>query len=237
MSISTEEYIYKYTKKIGEINYYSQCGEDEYLNNNYFKNRRGGIFLEMGALDGLMYSNTKFFEDTLGWTGILVEPHPNEFKNLTFFRPNCLLYNDIVSDSKEKVNFLFFERSLSAISGIVDTLPEDHFKNWFDSNHPEIKSVSQFEAIMEPVSLTEIIKTSGVDHIDFFSLDVEGHELNVLRSYDFSIPIYLILIECLDVANPNEIEISNLLKKNGFVLVDKIAHNNIWINERELSKI
>lgn len=235
MSISKEEYIAQYTKKIGEISYYSQSGEDKYLNDNYFKNRRGGIFLEMGALDGLMYSNTKFFEDSLGWAGILVEPHPNEFKNLKLFRPNCQLYNNIVSDSTEKVNFLFFEHSLSAISGIVDTLSEGHFKNWFDNE--KNSDIQQICALMEPVSLTEIIKTSGVDHIDFFSLDVEGHELNVLRSYDFSIPIYLILIECLDQANPNEIEISNLLKKNGFILVDKIAHNNIWINEKELSKI
>jgi hypothetical protein len=45
------------------MNYYSQCGEDEYIYNNYFKNKKNGKYIELGALDGVLYSNTKFFED------------------------------------------------------------------------------------------------------------------------------------------------------------------------------
>jgi hypothetical protein len=62
--------------------YYSQAGEDEFLNSNYFKNKRDGIYIELGALDGTLYSNTKFFEDQLGWKGILIEPHPYKFQDL-----------------------------------------------------------------------------------------------------------------------------------------------------------
>lgn len=59
--------------------YYSQAGEDEFLNKNYFKNKRGGTYIELGALDGVLYSNTKFFQDHLDWSGILIEPHPFKF--------------------------------------------------------------------------------------------------------------------------------------------------------------
>ena len=45
---------------------YSQCNEDIFLNHNFFKNKRNGVYIELGALDGVLYSNTKFFEDTLG---------------------------------------------------------------------------------------------------------------------------------------------------------------------------
>ena len=45
--------------------YYSQSGEDEFLNENYFKNKRDGVYIELGALDGVLYSNTKFFEDSI----------------------------------------------------------------------------------------------------------------------------------------------------------------------------
>ena len=42
--------------------YYSQWGEDEFLNNNYFHNMTNGAYIELGALNGVLYSNTKFFK-------------------------------------------------------------------------------------------------------------------------------------------------------------------------------
>ena len=54
--------------------YYSQCGEDEFLNETIFFNKKNGKYIELGALDGIQYSNTKFFEDNLGWSGVLIEP-------------------------------------------------------------------------------------------------------------------------------------------------------------------
>jgi hypothetical protein len=45
--------------------YYSQCQEDCFLNENIFKNKSQGVYIELGALDGVRYSNTKFFEDSL----------------------------------------------------------------------------------------------------------------------------------------------------------------------------
>ena len=77
--------------------YYSQCGEDAFLNNNFFKNRKNGTYIELGALDGVLYSNTKFFQDTLNWSGVLIEPHPHKFKLLEKNRPNNFLFNHLVS--------------------------------------------------------------------------------------------------------------------------------------------
>jgi len=45
--------------------YFSQCQEDIFLNDTYFRNKRDGIYIELGALDGVLYSNTKFFQDQL----------------------------------------------------------------------------------------------------------------------------------------------------------------------------
>ena len=58
--------------------------EDEMLYEKYFKNytlEGQKYYFEMGALDGVMYSNTKFYEETLGWTGVLVEGNPFVFTN------------------------------------------------------------------------------------------------------------------------------------------------------------
>ena len=33
------------------------------LNKNYFHNKKDGVFIELGAIDGIYISNTKYFED------------------------------------------------------------------------------------------------------------------------------------------------------------------------------
>jgi len=67
--------------------YFSQCNEDEYLNEHYLHNKRDGTYIELGALDGVLYSNTKFYQDQLGWKGVLIEPHRYAFSLLQKNRP------------------------------------------------------------------------------------------------------------------------------------------------------
>ena len=55
--------------------FFSQQLEDKEMWFDYFQNTTDdGVYLELGALNGQLYSNTKFFEETLGWGGVLIEP-------------------------------------------------------------------------------------------------------------------------------------------------------------------
>ena len=65
----------------------SQLGEDRHLNGQFFKGQRGGVFVEMGALDGLKYSNSYAFEHALGWSGVLIEANPASCAKLFRNRP------------------------------------------------------------------------------------------------------------------------------------------------------
>ena len=47
-----------------------------------FKGKKGGFFIESGALNGEKLSNTLLFELELGWTGLLVEANPEAFAAL-----------------------------------------------------------------------------------------------------------------------------------------------------------
>ena len=106
--------------------YYSQCQEDIFLNEHIFKNKQNGIYIELCALDGVLYSNTKFFEDTLNWTGILIEPHPDKFILLKKNRPNNFLFNNLVSCHKEPLKFRYFVNDHAAVSGVENTLSQHH---------------------------------------------------------------------------------------------------------------
>lgn len=212
-------------KDIEIPNYYSQCREDEFLNVYYFKNKRNGVYIELGALDGILYSNTKFFEDSLNWKGILIEPHPIKFQNLTNNRPNNYLFNNLVSSLTDKVVFRFFLDNYSGVSGVESTLPKEHLSGFFTHvNEP------QGRMMIQPKSLSEIVKSTDLTHIDLLSLDVEGHEFEVLSSWDFSVPIDIILIETLGGSQTErDQQCREILLNNGYRFDAKYKHNEVYI--------
>jgi len=208
--------------------YYSQSEEDIFLNTHFFKDKKKGIYVELGALDGKLYSNTKFFEDRLGWSGILIEPHPEKFKLLRKNRPRNFLFNELVSCHKEPLPFRYFIDNHAAVSGVESTLSRHHMETFYESSDKWTKEQPQSTITMTPKTLTEIIKSTGIKHIDFLSLDVEGHEYEVLRSWDFSVPIHIILIETLGVQPEKDDSCRRILKKNNYKFLTKWKHNEVY---------
>ena len=85
-----------------------QGGEDHYVFQRYFSFEgqepilRNGTYVELGALDGTTFSNTRFFEDNLGWGGLLIEPSPRNFARLNVSRNsrrNTLVNNAVCAES------------------------------------------------------------------------------------------------------------------------------------------
>ena len=183
---------------------YSQYGEDQFLNEKYFLNMRNGTYIELGALDGVKYSNTKFFEDTLGWTGILIEPHKLEFESLQKNRPNNFLFNSLVSSE-------FY-------------------------NNNRLQQLEQTTIVSQPQSLSEIVRSTNLKHIDLLSLDIDSHEYDVLSSWDFSVPINLILINMLGVDLQRRQKCRELLTNNGYKLDCVFKHNKIYMLHDFLQK-
>ena len=152
-------------------------------------------------MNGVLYSNTKFFQDQLNWAGMLIEPHPYAFDILIQTRPNNYLFKELVSYYSEPLEYRYFLNNLAAVSGIETTLSQFHYDEYY--NNKKHKDLLQDTISILPKSLTDIVKTTPIKHIDFISLDVDGHEYEVLQSWDFSIPIDVILIEMLGV-EPNK---------------------------------
>lgn len=205
--------------------YCSQSHEDIFLNANIFKNKKHDTYIELGALDGVLYSNTKFFESALNWTGILIEPHPNKFMLLKQTRPNNFLFNNLVSCHNEQLEYRYFVDGHAAVSGVENTLPKEHFDNYFNRH----TYLPQNKCFITPVKLTDIVKSTNLKHIDLLSLDVEGHEYEVLLSWDFSIPIDVILIEMLGLNQEKEESCREILINNNYKLLTKYQHNEIFV--------
>lgn len=198
----------------------SQQSEDKILFEKYL-NYKDGFFIELGAMNGITYSNTLFFEKVLNWTGILIEP-TNQYESLVLNRPNCFNFNLAVSKKSGEVEFV----GNHALGGIKDTMDDKHFYGWgLNEGHTyKVQSKPMYEIIDEVRSKIKI------DKIDLLSLDVEGGELEVLETYNWEIPTIFILIE-LDGHNPEKDEnCRKLLREKNFSFVENIGINELWKN-------
>ena len=87
-----------------ECQYFSQYDQDRYVNEQFFKNKKGGVFVEIGAYDGVLLSNTFFFKKYLGWTGICIEPIPDVFSRLKSNR-SAICVQGCICSGEDQVNF------------------------------------------------------------------------------------------------------------------------------------
>eukprot|EP00956_Cyclotella_meneghiniana_P015113 scaffold22931_cov50-Cyclotella_meneghiniana.AAC.3 len=134
-----------------------------------------GIFLEMGALDGIKFSNTLMFEQCLGWNGLLIEANPTSFTKLLENRPCAITIGEAACKVDDGPTL-----RMTGVEGVA-TIVEDNAKDYV-------------EVPCRP--LNQMLEENGIDRINFFSLDVEGALLNVLQTLDWEkVKIDVLLVE------------------------------------------
>lgn len=154
---------------------FSQNLEQNYIIDHFqdFK----GKFLDIGAFEGKRLSNTWALSQ-LGWEGICIEPSPSAFVGL-------------MQNYKGNPNVRLVNAAMSANGGgLID---------FADSNGDAVSSTSAahesvwsksvfFQHIyVNTINIREILRVFG-DHFDFISLDVEGTNIEILKTF----PIELI---------------------------------------------
>jgi FkbM family methyltransferase len=193
--------------------FHSQSREDVFMLEQLFSSPRPmcqGTFIEMGALDGSLFSNSWFFEQVLDWRGIRVEAQPNLAKKAVEKRPLAAVWAGAVCPLGTKsVTFMGGGTGMSAVGAVKGMTNADHIKNYHLEDQPSFE--------VECWTMPEIIRESGLSHIDFWSLDVEGAELIVLSTMDWAIPVHYVLVETWEGRDGDYEKIAKLLADNGFV--------------------
>lgn len=159
--------------------FFSQLGQDKYLEKNIFKGKFNGTFVDIGGHDGLDGSNTLFFELFRNWSGLCIEAAPSQYKIMTRTRTaECM--NVAISDFEGEAEFLEVTKGLHQMGGLVEDLRPSQ-RSLVDSDE---HSVTQ--RIKVPVTtFDKVAKERKLRKVDFCSIDVEGAELKVLRGIDF----------------------------------------------------
>ena len=177
-----------------DARFFSQWGEDKFLS-RYFLNvpAADGSFLELGACDGVSFSNTKYFEDVLGYgRGVLVEPVPAMFSRIATHRPRCAAVCAAMTSPARAGGALEFVGDCET-AGAVATMGEAHAARWHAGATPfKVPARTLRDVLVDDAATRR-------DYLDFFSLDVEGHEVDVLEGFPWDVvPVGVLLVETLD---------------------------------------
>lgn len=160
---------------------------------NSIIDRDGGFFVEAGANDGFVQSNTYWLERFRSWHGLLVEPMPELAGEARRSRPQAIVKQCalVAVDESRKTLRMHFGDLMS----MVDNAKED---NW-----PGLGTVlgwrDPYELEVEARTLSSLLDEIAAPEVDLLSLDVEGFEAPALRGIDFKrhAPRY-ILVEIHD---------------------------------------
>ena len=199
--------------------FFSQSGQDKILKDHFFKDKKKGFFVEIGAFDGIEGSNCFYFEKVQEWDGIAVEASKIQFNKLKKNR-KCKLFNEAINSKEKDVEFIEIQEGLTQMSGIDD---ENYIAKEFISKDPNSK-IGKFNT--KTVTFEKIVPTNAI--IDYLSLDIEGGEMDLLESIDFS--KYKIKVISVENNIPDKINFELFFKKKNYSFFDRVGQDEIFFN-------
>jgi hypothetical protein len=204
----------------------SQSEESQIIYERFFSKpspHRNGFFVEMGGLDGVLFSNSWFFEECLGWRGLLLEGNPANYNAMVLNRPHTTNLHMAVCRKEQVVQFTV---GGGAIAGAMQTMAASFLQKWHHTTQPRTVDV-----YCGP--LAHQFCLLGIVEIDFFSLDIEGAELEAIASIDFTrVSIHVLVVEA-DEHNPDKNEaVRDILRRNDFELfTDVVPRSDLFVNK------
>ncbi|HVE68571.1 MAG TPA: FkbM family methyltransferase [Solirubrobacteraceae bacterium] len=161
---------------------------------------RGGFFVEAGANDGYLQSNTYWLARFQGWRGVLVEPIPELYAECVRERPESRVFNCalVPSEREGEPVTMHYGGLMSIVRGVNGSAHQD-------AAHARAGSQLGWDATYEVRvpgrTLSSLLEEVGAPDVDLLSLDVEGFELDALAGLDLDrfAPRFA-LVEALDDA-------------------------------------
>ena len=194
---------------------YSQLRQD--LNViSFYNNKNDMYFIDIGANDGKTLSNTYLLEKKYNWKGICSEPLPKAFQKLIKRRSATCDNNAVFKESGLSLEFSESDL-LSGITNFIDKYEEAKKDN------PIIVKTITLQSLLDNYKAPKIIQ--------YFSLDTEGTELEILKSVDFSTYTFLYINLEHNYVEPRRSEIRTLLLNNRYLYKGQNSWDDDYIHE------
>jgi FkbM family methyltransferase len=189
--------------------------EEEWMIRDYFNDRRGGVFVDVGANHYRAASKTYFLESKLGWSGIAIEPQREFAADYAKHRPRTKLLPFFVSDLSNETARLYIIKNMSPVAS-----SDEAFVRKF-GKPDEVREVPT-------ITLTDLLTAERIGRFDFLSMDIELHEPRALQGFD--IGRFKPSLVCIEALLPVRQQILNYFAAHGYVLVGKY----VWVDLENL---
>jgi len=196
---------------------YSQLQQDLKVL-DFYKYKKGGYYIEIGANDGIELSNTYLLEKDYSWNGICIEALPDKYEDLIKNRKSININKAVYDKTGEILDF----SSNNLLSGITNHIDK----------HTNVKNENQIK--VETITLNDILEQNNAPtFIDYLSIDTEGSEYIILKAIDFTKYTFGIIHLEHNYVEPRRSDMKNLLLSNGYIYIgenqwdDEFIHNSL----------
>ena len=166
----------------------------------------------MGAVDGKWFSNTLAYERVLHWSGVLIEPNPDSCRKLFLNRPTAKALCSAVSNDSRPI---VFEQGIQpTVFAALDVAKKNPaWRKFWHHDKGKTRAV-----VSDP--LGKLLRAVGVAKVDLFSLDVEGAEIEVLLTMDWTIPVR---VWCIETSVITQAAINAIMTRHNYSRVEWAA--------------
>lgn len=208
--------------------HFGQWAEDVLVRKLFPKNKKSGIYLDIGAYHPFIHSNTAYFW-LKGWHGYNIDANPSTIKIFNTIRPTDKnIWTAIVPESQfikgQNTVDLMLPKTKDNTSGVSAT----------GTVHVGLSSDRSFsESISVPaISITKLLNDYGIKNIDYMNIDIEGYDQDIIKELDFSrcLPKVISVEDYAD--NVQEVLLSPItvyLCSNGYSLVGRAGPTSIFL--------
>ena len=186
--------------------------DEETLIRDFFKDKREGFFLDVGAAAWRDNSTTYYLEKHLGWKGIAIDANPDYESGFLENRKTTRFFSYFVSDkSDQQTDFYVLPSDKPLASGKKEHLMKFHHVRQVadDIQKREVKTIT----------LNKLLEREGVKKVDFLSMDIEGAEPAALAGFD--IERYKPDLVCIEVNHADENKLLSYFEKAGYKRIEK----------------
>lgn len=192
----------------------SEHGE-EWILRDFFKDKRNGVFVDVGANDYRSYSNTYFLEVELGWSGVAIEPQTKFSEDYARYRPKTVFVPLFVADTSNEDAVLYVPKN---------DLVASSSRGFAEARGGEVQTVRAMTT-----TLDDVLTRLQIERLDFLSMDIELAEPAALAG--FSLQHFRPALVCIEGHPEVRQQILEYFARNGYVIAGQYLRAdslNLW---------